>query len=231
MLFNFRDMGGYTNEEGLKMKKGCFYRGGTLKLLEEEEEKYIDGLGLKHIFDLRSEEEINRDYKEYVPEGCTLHQINALEFLQGKRDDLDFTNQKNYYETASDWLAYLYKHMPFDSRAYKEVFEVIRKHETPFYFHCAAGKDRTGVLGALIMWMLDVDRETIYEEYMKSYDNMAERFGTEHPEALTNIEWIKGTFESIDQKYDSKDEFFLQEFGIGTSERESLKKFYLEQGQ
>lgn len=52
------------------------------------------------------------------------------------------------------------------TNAFKTIFEHIRDHpDEPFVFHCTAGKDRTGVLGMLILLLTGLDKHTIAKEY------------------------------------------------------------------
>ena len=66
------------------------------------------------------------------------------------------------------WSTYVnvYEDMlEFGINAYKTIFEYIRDVNQPFVFHCTAGKDRTGMLGMLILLLAGVDRNTIAKEY------------------------------------------------------------------
>ena len=58
---NFRDLGGYINIHGQKIKKGLYYRSAALHLFNDEELEEIKALHLKAIFDLRSKAEANRN--------------------------------------------------------------------------------------------------------------------------------------------------------------------------
>jgi protein-tyrosine phosphatase len=60
--------------------------------------------------------------------------------------------------------------------------------KVPAVFHCAAGKDRTGVLAAMVLSLLGVDEETIVGDYALSalaMEQLVERLRRDRPEALT----------------------------------------------
>ena len=73
-----------------------------------------------------------------------------------------------YTNLMTCWSTYVnvYEDMlEFGINAYKTIFEYIRDVNQPFVFHCTAGKDRTGMLGMLILLLAGVDRNTIAKEY------------------------------------------------------------------
>jgi len=59
------------------------------------------------------------------------------------------------------------------------LFGFLAKGETPLLFHCAAGKDRTGVAAAILLSLLGVHEADIYEDYLATnaaFDAIVERF-------------------------------------------------------
>src|SRR5690606_5939773 len=101
--------------------------------------------------------------------------------------------------------------------------------ERPFLFHCHAGKDRTGAVGALIMWLLDFSEDAIIEEYIKLDSRIIEdgnRSVREYHQLSEDIVrklepmhgikplYNKAYFEEIMKRYQSIEQYLLEEFGI-----------------
>ena len=164
---NFRDLGGYTAENGRDVKYDTFYRSGPLGNMNEEELEYVKSLGLKHIFDFRSDPERDTNPDPDIP-GAVYHPVNALTDEKGNPIDLSpnaIEEQEGFSEDeGKDFMRIMYSNFPF-CKAYQEMFDVIKKKETPILFHCTAGKDRTGIAAALILILLGVDEETVLDDY------------------------------------------------------------------
>ena len=56
---NFRDLGGYETEDGMKLKQGLIYRSDNLSHLSEEDIKKINQIGIKTVCDFRSDTELD----------------------------------------------------------------------------------------------------------------------------------------------------------------------------
>ena len=227
-VLNFRQLGGYPVKDGRKVRMDQFYRGGALIGLDETTKRQLDELGLKHVLDFRSQAEIDRREEEYVPRGVIRTAISANRLShEVRRDDLDFTSP-NIADDLEAWLKESYRLLPFENPAYREAFAYIRRKETPFYFHCSTGKDRTGVCAALILLFLGADEKTVYEDYLKSYDNMIAAFKNPGRTLLVFPEWLEGSLEEIKKRYPGLNDFFQEEFGITPEERKALQDYYLE---
>jgi protein-tyrosine phosphatase len=108
-------------------------------------------------------------------------------------------------------------------------------------FHCTAGKDRTGVGAALILYALDVNEETImsdYEltnEFRKALNEQTVKMMTTQglPEGsarsmmAANPEYLKSAFASIASKFGSVDKFLENEIGLTQDKKEELKRKFL----
>ena len=95
--------------------------------------------------DLRSLEECHGDY--HVPVGCVYERISAIRDEDERDLDLDMIHGKNK-DMEAQWLASLYRFVPFHNEAYARIFAWMKENEMPIYFNCSAGKDRNGICGA-----------------------------------------------------------------------------------
>ena len=243
---NFRELGGYESANGRKVVHGQFYRSGPIADLNEEEFEYVKSLGIRHVFDFRSDYEANE-----VPDpdiGAEHHLINAM--VDGSGNQVQFDPKgieaaAKEHDQANDFLEQMYGNLPF-CQAYKEMFEVIKHHETPILFHCSAGKDRTGIAALLILILLGVDEETALDDYdltneyrkdiiARFFEKVAHIIG-DNEEVKSRLQAFEGvnrssaeySIKTIKARYGNLDAFFENEFGIGEEERNELKNLYLE---
>ena len=138
-----------VSTDGRRIKEGLLIRSAFLRMLDEEQIEYLDSLNIKYILDLRSTEEAESKQDEYFPEGVKYYNISASVPRDAKVfGELSRKQKKDMQQLAA------YSALPFDNKAYKKAFELISNFKGPLLFHCYAGKDRTGVLSALILLLL-----------------------------------------------------------------------------
>ena len=227
-VINFRDLGKVKTINNLYVKENLIYRGGAFNNVDDMDKMIIDNIAFKHIFDLRSIQELERDKFYYLPDNCIYHNYADVirEKLQVDLDVLNGLNKDKFYT----WLVDLYCELPFNNIAYKEIFECIKRKEFPIYFHCSAGKDRTGVLAALILNMLGVERKEIIDEYLLSLPNLIRMIEAydEDDIKFVNEYWIEEMFKTLDKKYPNNDDYYLKEYGIDENIKNEIKTFCLE---
>ena len=119
----------------------------------------------------------------------------------------------------------------------KEVFEILADSKGGVLFHCSAGKDRTGVVTALILSLLGVDREQIVQDYLASgvfLKDMLQSYSKGQKDLFDIInprsETMYGLLDYIDKKY-SNVEGYLQECGLSTEILNSIKNKYTINGE
>ena len=108
-------------------------------------------------------------------------------------------------------------------------------------YHCAAGKDRTGVISVMILMALGVDDDTIARDYMLTDELYDFSWKKQHPtnEKLSQIiakmnvtrgegPAIKGITETIRQGWGSFDKFWVKRLGLSKAELAKFRKMYLE---
>lgn len=127
----------------------------------------------------------------------------------------------------------------------KKIITDILESDQPVLYHCTAGKDRTGIITALILTILKFDKSTIYNEYLLSNNfrkdlvrkrlHLAATLHFLYPKmdlkVLEKLSWIesrylKAAFDEIDKKYGSTDVYIQQVLGISENKREQyIQKF------
>jgi len=170
--YNFREIGGLVTRKGQPIKSGRLYRSDTLQALTAADVEYLhERLGLRGIVDLRLGWEVAGEGKgplAYLPDIKYVNSPLDVAATEGVAPD-----------EVMDRL-YLSALAP-GSKLGEAVEHICDLSEQPVVFHCAAGKDRTGMLAALILRLLNVDDKAIISEYMlssKAMPRMIERFST-----------------------------------------------------
>ncbi|MEM9879536.1 MAG: tyrosine-protein phosphatase [Pseudomonadota bacterium] len=154
---NFRDVGGYSSKDGRTVKWGKVYRSGAMPLLTEADYQYVDSLGLDSVIDFRSLEE--REVTPNMVDDRTGALFLANDYaIAPLMKDYSSGDRENMYAKMEQLLR----------PQYRAVFRRIIADEGAVLYHCSAGQDRTGVATALLYDVLDVDRETIVEDYHMS---------------------------------------------------------------
>jgi protein-tyrosine phosphatase len=177
-VINFRDLGGYQTQDGGKVRYGRVFRSAQLSGLTSQGVQQATSLGIKSIMDLRFDDEISR--YPTVKQAFPLAEIVSWQDLQpvnnadpaapkpsvGKgswRESLDSNDPEQVREAMRvNYPQKLYSHRFI----YKDMLMRLIQDESPLLFHCAAGKDRTGVAAALILSLVGVSDDLIIQDYM-----------------------------------------------------------------
>ena len=158
---NFRDLGGVPCEGGFT-KYGLFYRSSVLNKATKADIDLLYSLGISKILDLRYPEESGKDrdnVASILVENISLMGDISLEELTVKGN---VCGTKTLYQG-------LYKKIL--DRCQTEICNVLKTliySEAPILFHCAAGKDRTGLIAAFLASIVGVSENNIVADYMIS---------------------------------------------------------------
>ncbi|GAA0597108.1 tyrosine-protein phosphatase [Streptomyces crystallinus] len=159
-LHNFRDLGGYRTEDGLTVRWGRLYRADSLGKLQGADWDRFLGLGIRTVVDLRYPWEI--EGKGRVPEHPSLVYRN----LSIEHRPYDQASLGADVETGR-FLADRFLEVAHDGvEELREALRTIASPDSgPLVFHCASGKDRTGLLAALVLTLLGVPEDVIVEDF------------------------------------------------------------------
>ena len=236
-ILNFRPLAeGLLTRDQKKIKTNMIFRSGAPDRASLEDIKHLHVLGIKHIYDLRRDVErttLNPDLD-----------IECLAYEKEHKASKPFSKSflEGVAETGADqFMNTLYEeYLPFSSLA-QAVIKDILIEERPFLIHCQAGKDRTGMIGAIIMMILGFDEQSIKDEFIKidqrMIDYAVEALGKqgytkEQIENLMPIHTVRDSymehfFKGIHQKYDSIEQYLNGQFGIDDMHIESFKQRFL----
>ena len=174
-VLNFRDLGGYKARGGRTVMWRRLFRSAELaNMTRNDFNRLKEEIGPISVIDLRSDTERERRGIGLLSEaGVRYHHISFITDGGDQRGDerryKDFTNMGDFY-------VYLVRNGQFGRRII-EALEVIAAPENhPLVFHCAVGKDRTGLLAAILLSVLGVRDEDIIEDYTLSAPSIKEFF-------------------------------------------------------
>ncbi|MFR9805178.1 tyrosine-protein phosphatase [Pseudonocardia sp. RS010] len=168
--FNFRDLGGLRAGPGLRIRPGVLFRSDTLQALSPADVAYLtEELWLELIIDLRIG-------PEAVAEGRGPMAEMPVSYLNAPLRDLPVSDLPAREQSLHFYL----EHLASPTSALATLVRVVAALAgRPLLLHCAAGKDRTGLVTALLLRLLGVDDDDIVADYLVSGTNMpriVERF-------------------------------------------------------
>lgn len=248
---NIRDLGGYPTKDGRIVKWCKLIRSGLLNKLDSADHNYFCDHRIKTTIDLRSYSEI-----EKWPDSLPLQTKYLIIPLSDNSvlEDGNFINtlQKFYSETPRGGYIEMinsYEQLVISKKsqlAYYEIFKYLLENKTDeaVIIHCSAGKDRTGLVCALVLLALGVDRQVVYEDYLLTNKLSIKRIYARIMEVKTNGEnenfirsiydlsvvheaYLKRALDIIDDEYGGVGQFLCNEVGITAKEISDLQKIYL----
>lgn len=165
---NFRDCGGYALAGGGVMKRGMLFRSAHFPDASDEDLAQLPALGIATIVDLRRDSERAMHPHRLWPE-CRV-------VLRTQRDGetlpphlAAFRDAGESPEKAIAAMRAIYREMPYDPMLidlYRAFFESLAENDGAVLVHCAAGKDRTGIIVALAHHFLGVSPDDALHNYM-----------------------------------------------------------------
>lgn len=161
--FNVRDVGGYRTRDGKTVRWQRLYRAGAPHAPTEADLEVLRGLGIATVLDLRTAGEIEeRGRYADILDLRASHHLPMLESLPVEEDLLRWTDPEFVADHYAEMLAGA-------SAMVVEALSILTDPSAyPVLVHCSAGKDRTGVLVAIILGLLDVSDDTIVDDYALS---------------------------------------------------------------
>ena len=225
---NFRDL------SYLGLKEGMICRSDVLYHLSKEDKKFLKKEhNIRITIDLRRKEERLRlkdsfvfGVKHYALPLAADGEIKMIELLGMKLPDmLSFYKEIVGREKKQTWT---------------KIFKLLLKNNNKgILYHCSSGKDRTGVLTAVILYALGFDKETIYKDYLLT--NESPLYYKEHvPETLSEEqkktfleyfearkEYLDTSFDEINRVFGSIDNFLKENCSLDDDKIQKLKSKYL----
>ncbi len=225
---NFRDIGGLPTEAGGVVRPGIIYRSEGPANFEPVHRDELAALGIRLVCDLRADTERAKDPNDWA-DGARLLNLDVTADLR--------------VQTNDGWMALKDDPSPEAARKalidnYSAIPEAIRPHlralviaivegETPVFIHCTAGKDRTGVMLALLLRAVGVSDDLIFADYLRSdifgqnlrlrggiHEQFEEHFGFRPSEAVidamigVDLDMLNAALAAVDRDWTSIEGYF-----------------------
>lgn len=164
---NFRDLGGIPTAGGKRVISGLLYRSGDLSSLSLDELSILDTIGIKTIVDFRSHREA--EHRPDLLWQCLTTRYHFA-IYDGARDRAERYLLEENLAGMENVLETDYRRMVRDNvPEFRQFMQLLASPlPLPLLFHCAAGKDRTGLASLFLLAALGVTMEVIRQDYMES---------------------------------------------------------------
>lgn len=247
---NFRDFGGYVTIDGRRIKRGRLFRSAHHASATDRDIAALSELGLHAVVDLRRPEERQRNpsrrpapFHGEVLENDMGGEVEDTYHAFLRTSDLSV-------EAMRDFLVDYYRDAPFEARhidLYRRYFRALADAEGPVLIHCAAGKDRTGILAALTHHLVGVAYEDSMADYLLTNDparierrlrlfgdyvvELAGRRPSDEAIRATmgvDARYLDTAFEAIRQRYGSVDAYLEKALSVTTTLRGEIERRLLD---
>jgi len=209
---NFRDLGGYPTADGRRVRTGQVFRSDALhRVTPGDVARIRDELGIGSIVDLRSSGELRTEGRGALgAETIAFHHVPLFDGKVARAEGWGAV------VTLADRYVLLAE---FAKEPIARVIALVAETDVPVVYHCAAGKDRTGVISAVLLALLGVRDDVVVADYVATQENLdaivarlmasegyqkmlaALPADTLHAEAETMIAFLDG----VRQRYGSMD--------------------------
>ncbi len=218
---NLRELGGYTTSDGKQIQWSTLLRSDSLHGLPLSSQQQVIDYGVRTIIDLRTQSEVKR--KSYA-----LSNTSEIEYF-----NLPLVEDRSQSESIKQKTLFEYNCFFLEKRSLqiKKILETIATQQTPLLIHCAAGKDRTGIIIALLLAVANVPVATIAEDYQLSDRYLAPLYSKIRQQAIKEgfahllespPQIIIDTFAYLAQNYGEINNY-LENIAISLETRDHLK--------
>ena len=232
---NVRDLGGLPTEDGRSTRAGTVVRSDNVRSLTDAGWRSLAEHGVQRIVDLRWPEELAED----APRDVEIEVVHVS--VLGEAYDHEYVAELDAHLATVDDIAdhYAWSYVDFLERyrdRFGRAFAAVADADGAVVVHCMGGKDRTGLVAALLLRLAGVDRETIGADYALSSANLAPRSAQWIDEAVdddsrakrellshTPAEGMVRTLEEIERRYGDVASY-LRAAGLADGQIERLRE-------
>jgi len=234
---NVRDLGGLPTTDGGETRRGAIVRADSVSLLSDDGRRALVDHGIGLVIDLRGEHEREEDPPAELP--VQVFHVPFMEASDAEWEEiaaeLESVNEEAPDDATANRDAYLIFLERFKDNVGASFRAVAHAPGGGVVIHCVGGKDRTGLLTALLLHVAAVDEKAIAQDFALSEERLRERHdawfaAAESEEELrrlrrisqTRPETMLGVFEGLRRRYGGVEEY-LHEIGIRDEELELVR--------
>lgn len=244
-LVNFRDLGGIVTLDNKKVVNHQFLRSGEIVQISAEDKKELVKIySLKKIVDFRGDTEVSQSPDDTIS-GVSYEHIDILGQTANQGAGLEELLNPKYNPQQA--MMTIYEELVLSKDAQKGyskfLSDFLTKPNEATLFHCFAGKDRTGFAAALILSSLNVSKEAIDEDYLKTNDsrkaandailNELKEKGASTKQLANmlvmltvNKDYLDYAFELINQHFGSVENYFTDILKLPTTFSKDMQTLY-----
>jgi protein-tyrosine phosphatase len=224
---NLRDVGGYATVDGRAIRRRTIFRADSLHRLTLPAQRELLAYGVRTVLDLRRDREVSRWPNVFAGSPGVRYARVDLAPL-GRVAEISESPLESIYRAILDYR----------QAEIAQIFQLLsRADSVPVVIHCTAGKDRTGLIVALLLGLAGVDQETIARDYALSSEYLGPSYFDEAREraALANVPWeryrlnlvcpphyMRRTLKYLDDRYGGV-ELYLRTIGLSTRQLFTLR--------
>jgi len=235
---NFRDLGGIQLEGESLIRHGVLFRSDGLSRLTLKDLKKLEHLKINSVLDLRHSEEIAKA-PDRLPENVTVQSIKCGFYAKGTTQLFQAVNSgKADVHESKSLMRQVYAKMPIDhiEEIQKIIRYVLQSGKTPCLIHCMSGKDRTGLIIAIILKAVGVPMPAIINDYEMSngeyqtVDVFGKGAKQESIDAVmaADSSYLTASFAAIDKVYGSFDSYLSKGLMLGDHSLIKLRKLLID---
>ncbi len=248
-IANFRDLAGHTTTDGARVAPGRLFRSGHLAHASDDDIERLGGLGLRRVFDFRTEADIKAEGGDRLPSHVDYQRLPMPD--PAKADDLRAT----VTQAGPDQMQEIFGDGKAAAMMERAAEQLVRERREPYriflselatstslpaLFHCSAGKDRAGWAGSLVLLALGVDEEQVIEQYLlsnrdieanlKRLQQLGDPGMTDlmKPFMEVRLEYIAASFVALRADWGTFDHYLYDGLEITEAQRSQLRESLLE---
>lgn len=232
---NFRDLGGYATRCGRHVRHGLVFRSGHLGHLEPQDIALLQAhLGeAVCVIDLRGAGE--RQAAACALPGAVVHSLPVEPTVARRLDVAVASGEPLTQELARGFMREAYHGFARNARPQLAAFfrHLSSGQAQPTVLHCAAGKDRTGFVCAMLLEALGVSRETVMGDYLHTNERLAPKEGGRFPPEVMQVlatvraEFLDAAYDAIERDFGTVDAYLERAAGVTPAARERLGARFL----